>query len=210
MKLEIKKGLNKREKRMLFGGAIIGSLAIMIQFVILPLNTELEDKTAEFTALDMERQEIEMRLAQERFAQFEYDEAFEEYEALDGLFLRESLSNQVGREITILVEDHEFIALSQSISPHSNFMRGDITPETAVLTTMTITQTIRGPYDNLTWLLDSVEEIPYIRITRVAFDFEEDEDGYAATDVIALVFEVAMIKDSIIEAIENIDEPEEE
>ena len=201
MKLEIGLGkkLTKREKKLLMIVAVVGPLLLMVQFVILPLNDELADKSAELVRLTDERMDIEMTIAQEPLLRIDFDDAIVGYRELRDTLLSEYLSNEVGREITTLVEGHGFIALSQDITPHENFIREGITASSAAITTTTITQTIRGPYDNLTSLMDSVEEISYVRITRVAFNFEEDEDGHAATDTITVTFEITMLKDGIVD-----------
>jgi len=176
--------------------AIVGPLLLMINFVIIPLNNELGDKTVEAADLSDQQMLIEVTLAAEPYLRIEFENAAVSFLELRETLLSESLSSEVGREITILVEDHGFIALVQEITPPTSITMGAAAGR-AVLATATITQTIRGPYNHLKDLLNSVEEITYMRVTRVAFDFEEDEEGYAATDIITIIFEITMLIDGL-------------
>ena len=197
MKIE-KKSLTKREKVMLIGAGFAGALILMVQFVILPLNTQLEEKRAELAQLEMESAQLQIALSTEAATREEHALAIEEYEGRRTMFLSESLNSVIGRTLTMLVEAHELVAISQTLSNPTLFTTEEIDESRAALSSISVAMSISGAYNDLKRLLDTVERVPYLRMSRVSFGILSDTDGQVVTDRMTISFEVSMLKDAII------------
>jgi len=203
-----KKGLSKREKVLIIFMAIFGSLALMVVFVILPLYEQLGDKNTEFGYLQTEEQQILVKIATENVARENYDRLYETLLESSERFLNPSLSNEIGRMLTSLCENHGLQPISQQLSAPRDYAPaggsggasgGNGNGEGSVFLIVSASMVVRGSYVELKDLLDAVEDIEYFRVTRVSFGRSATETGQSL-DRISLNFEVTMLNDSAIES----------
>ena len=191
-----KKGLSKREKRLLMVMVVFGLFAVMVIYVIIPFYNELEDKSALYMDLEYEKIQIEMALAGEQRIANTHKDAFDEYNRASRRFLSESLSNEVGRMLTALCEDHELQPLSLNLSApriHTTGMEAVNDPDSVFLITSAI-MTVRGEYDDIKGLLDTVGKSEYIKVGRLSFGWQTTGE-FTYLDVITINFEVTMLED---------------
>ena len=208
-----KKGLTKREKRLLFVVGCAGSAILMFQFVLMPWYVDMGEKEEELVELRAEQQRLEMTLATAQGIRLAFEAALANDAELRERYFNESILSDVGRYLTLLVMEHDFLPTSQSLSPAVNFTASgdDITTFGIVRASMSI----NGNYAELKSLLDTVREIPYVRIPSLSFSMsgslvliefleEDDEDGvylgqffYADSDTsnVSLTFEVTTMRD---------------
>ena len=202
-----KKGLTKREKIMVLLLIIIGSLALMVAFVILPLYNQLNDKNDEYGALELEKSQIEVKLATETVARVNHTSLLMKLNRSSERFLNPSLSNEIGRMLTGLCETYGLQPVSQQLSAPKDFTTVEIKPgaekteSDSVFLIVSAAMTVKGSYEDLKNLLDAVERIEYFRISRVSFSANAavPEAGF---DRISLFFEVTMLKD-VLETIDS-------
>ena len=192
-----KRTLSKKEKRLLFGAGIIGFVLIMYMYVITPLNEQIESKTAEYETLSSQWRVIETQLRTENEIRESRDELMEQYYEVRDSYLDEALNQEIGREMTLMVREHDFLEVSQSISALSNFTSGGITGD-PVFSVLPITMSVRGGYDEIKGILDTMEETPYNSIISFAIsDSREDEFD---VDMVSLNFRLIMFRTGHLEA----------
>ena len=208
-----RKGFSKREKRLLFFLAIFAFTAIMVVFAILPFNNRLHDERQNLASIEMEQTRIQNLLASEPSIIENHENAIMAHEELLERFLPEMHISDVGRLLTRICEEHDLEPIDQRLANPSAFGGND---DSAILT-MNATMTVRGTYNNLKSLIDTIEQTEYMRISDVAFVVAEStrvgvvvigddySEGYivpvAASDVdfeidrILLSFEVIMMRE---------------
>ena len=193
-----KKGLKKREKILIFLVGTVGLVLIVYMYVITPLNEQIEAKTQERDALSQQWRVIEAGLRSEAEIRELRDDGLERYETIRDMHISESLNQEIGREMTYLVRDHNFREVNQSLSGVASFTEGGIEDD-AYFSFMPITMTIDGEFEDLTWMLDTFEYDTSVSITRFGLSFSEEFD-YERRDLIemssiSLGFRVIMIRD---------------
>ena len=215
-----KKGFSKREKRLLLLLVVVALFAVMVMYIIVPLYNQLNDKTVMIGNLTMEKNRIETTIRYEDKARENRDAAYARYAEQQERFLNESLSNEVGRLLTSLCEDHALRPVSQKLSPARVFSTDGKVDESndSVFLVISASMTVRGNYDSLKKMLGTVGETDYLRISRVSFDIpstaqQEDAAGAGTgsaqgaqpgatqeerydLDRLTVYFEVTMIKDN--------------
>ena len=211
-----KKGLSKREKALLIIMLVFGSFALMVMFVVLPLYNQLNDKNTEYGYLETEKIQIDVKLAAEAVARDNYTNVYNTLKSNSERFLNPSLSNEIGRMLTSLCENHGLQPISQQLSAPKDFVpagaagsgnspgnisgnssgnsSGNNSGEGSVFLIVSASMAVKGTYDELKSLLDAVEEIEYFRVTRVSFS-RNTADTELPMDRISLYFEVTMLKD---------------
>jgi len=192
-----KRTLSRREKILVFGGGTIGAFIILFQFVITPLNEQIEAKTAELSDLNMRWRVIESSLANEAQIREDREAAFEEYYEICDAYINEALNQEIGRELTHLVRDHNFMEISQSIAGLAGFTEGGITGNPA-FSILPITMTLGGGFEQLNWILDTMEVMPSTSITT----FSIAPGGPEANEIdgVTLAFRIMMFRHDFIES----------
>ncbi|MCL2198584.1 MAG: type II secretion system protein M [Defluviitaleaceae bacterium] len=180
-----KKGFTKREKLLLILVAVVGITAIMVMYVIIPFYNRLEDSREAYNALSMERMQVEMIKATEASLLAGYQAAVLEYYELREVFLSEAHLSGIGLLLTRLTLEHNMHPVDQRLSNPVT------SPGRDMLMVVTASMTLRGSYEDLKTLLDTVEETEYLRISHVAFSFGADGE----ISNVRVSFEVTMIRD---------------
>jgi len=192
-----KKSLNKREKRMMFLLIVVALFAVMVIYIIIPLYNQMEDKTTELGILETDQVTLISTLASEAAARDGNSSAIAQHNKTSERFLNEAASNDIGRLLTRLCENHGLRPVSQQLSDPKDFTTGEEddadTPKSSVFLVTTAMMTINGEYDNIRRLLDTVEQTEYLRISRLAFNRNADVGSWM--ERVAITFEVTMLKD---------------
>jgi len=166
-----KQGLSKREKMLLLVVGSVGLLAVMVQFVFLPMSNQLSAKRDTYDSLLMEKARIETSLATEANIRAKRDAALAAYHAISARFPYDSSSTVVGQLLTALCESHGLTPSDQKLSAPAVFSPDGVlrTAGDPAFTTVSVTMTVLGAYDDLKDVLDAVEQTDYLRISRVSF-----------------------------------------
>jgi len=197
-----KKSLSKREQVMMLALVIIAVVAVMILYVILPSYNKLIDKTDELDNLEYERIQVISSIAAEVMIRDNHDTVIAQHGVNSSRFLAQSMANEIGRMLTSLCEMHDLQPVDQNILPPVDFHiepdddsgSNDPAPvRDSVFLITTATMTLRGEYFDLMRLLNTVEQIDYIRISRVTY--VKSQDLTQSTDRMVVSFEVTMLKD---------------
>jgi hypothetical protein len=181
-----KKNLNKREKVLLLLLVVVGLFAGVVLYVIVPFYNELLEKQSEYDALLLNKMQIELSLNAEDATREEHASAVERHREISARFLSESLSSDIGRMLNNLCADHDLRWVNQSISAPRDFDDG------SVFVIVSAAMTVRGTYIDLKRLLDTVDQIEYIRISSVSFNIGGGAEP--ELDTISLNFDVTMMK----------------
>ena len=192
-----KRTLSKREKMLVFGGGTIGIFILMFMYVITPLSEQLETKTAELDDISMRWRMIESALANEAAIRESLEEAFDQYYVIRDAYLSEAMNQEIGRELTFMVRDHNFQEISQSISEIANFTEGGITGNPA-FSIQPISMTLGGGFEELQWILDTMEEMPSTSITNFSLSLGGAEGDMI--DGVSLSFRIMMFRRDFIES----------
>ena len=192
-----KKGLSKREKRLILLLAVVVLFAVTAMYVIVPLFNKLEDRIDEYNTLSLEKTRIESIIATELSTRAALDTAAAEHDELMANYLSESLLSEIGRMLTGLCEEHRLSPIDQRLSAPKPLVTGDEGDSGATVNpgflVVSATMTIRGSYDDLKSLLNTVDKTDYIRVSRVSFGRNNPETS--GFDRITVYFEVIMLKD---------------
>jgi len=192
-----KKGLSKREKLMLLIMVVIGLFAIMVMFVIIPFYEQLSAKTKALSDLEFTKAQIDTTLASEHGIRENYNAVLQQHDMNSARFLNEALSNDIGRMLTVLCENHSLQPIDQKLSAPVDFVikreGGEESAENSLFLIVSAVMTVRGEYDDLKSLLDTVEGIDYIRISRTSFS-RNTYNPESGLDRITVYFEVTMLK----------------
>ena len=197
-----KKSLSKREQVMMLALVVIAVVAVMILYVIIPSYNKLIDKTDELNDLEFERIQVISSIAAEVSIRDNHDTLVAQHGINSSRFLAESMASEIGRMLTSLCDMHELQPIDQSLQPPVDFFiepdedTGSNAPapgKDSVFLITTATMTLRGEYYNLMRLLDTVERIDYIRISRVTY--VKSQDVTLSADRMVVQFEVTMLKD---------------
>ena len=199
-----KKTLSKREQVMMLVLVVVAVFAVTILYVIVPSYNRLIDRTDEYNALEFEKIMIISTIASESAARGNHDALIAQYDNISSRFLCESSNNEIGRMLTGLCEMHSLQPIDQNLQPPVDLVIGDgdnagsgeagaNSRWSPVFLVETATMTLIGEYSDLMRLLDTVEQIEYIRISRVTY--AKSMDANLSADRIAVQFEVIMLKD---------------
>jgi hypothetical protein len=192
-----KNSLSKREKRLLIFLAAVSVIAIAVVYGITPLYNRLDEKTKEYHALELEKIRIEALIATEQAIRDNRDAGAARHGGLRAQFLSESLSNEIGRILTGLCEEHNLQPIDQKLSAAKDFTlkkgeRATDTGDSAFLIVSAV-MTVKGGYSDVKGLLEAVGERGYLRISRLALG--GGGDIAAGPGRVTISFEVAMLKD---------------
>jgi len=192
-----KKGLSKREKRLILLLAVVVLFAVTAMYVIVPLFNKLEDRIDDYNTLSLEKTRIEAIIATELSTRAALDTAAAGHDELMANYPSESHLSEVGRMLTGLCEEHRLSPIDQRLSAPKPLVTGDEGDDSATVNpgflVVSATMTIRGSYDDLKSLLNTVEKTDYIRVSRVSFGRNNPETS--GFDRITVYFEVIMLKD---------------
>ena len=205
MQAEVKKGLSKREKILLSIVLVFGIFAIMVMFVIIPLYNDLSDKTTLYNELTVQKIQIETKLSTEAATRENHTVVLARHKTNSERFLNTSLSNEIGRMLTTLCDEHGLSPVSQQLSNPKDFTKilsssgsrpsaDDKNGKETVFLMVTATMTVKGDYEDLKSLLDTVEQIEYIRVSRVSLG-RDTANPELVLNKITVTFEVTMLKD---------------
>jgi hypothetical protein len=187
------KGLSTREKKMLLFLAVFGTTALMVVFVIMPYFNRLQDERDALNALEMEQMRINILLASEQTLINNFDDAFEHYSETTQALITESHISEIGRMLTRICQEHGLMPIEQRLSNPVVFTDSDARDDDGgVLSTVSVSMSVRGSYNDLKRLLNTIEQTEYLRISRVSFSIGDDRD---VTERIALNFEVVMLRE---------------
>ena len=193
-----KRGLSKREKRLLMALVIIAFTAGMVLYIILPLYSLLHDEEEELGELVLERVQVDTSLAAESYIRDLRNTAAEQHDENSARYLNESLSNEIGRMLTVICEAHKLQPIEQKLSAPKDFaIEGSDEDENkeSVFLVVTAAMTLYGDYGDLLRLLDYMTLIDYIRVSRVSHTWSTDLER--ERDRITIDFEVTMLKNVI-------------
>ena len=199
-----KKSLTKREQTMMLALVVIAVFAVMILYVIIPSYNDLIDRQDELNALEFEKVNIVAAITAESYIRDNYDTAVTQHRVTTRGFLTESMTNEIGRMLTRLCETHDLQTINQDLSQPVDFYidksdgadtvnNDDYRKNNTVFLVQTATMTLEGLYDDLLRLLDTVEGIEYIRISRVTYAKSQNQE--LRPDRMVVQFEVTMLKD---------------
>jgi hypothetical protein len=179
-----KKGFTKREKVLLILMVFIGFTVVMVMYVIFPLNNRLIDETDRFHALEMEKSRLLYLFAAEQGIRESHTVSIHNFDEARERFLNESHISEIGRMLTLLCAEHNLIYIDQRLSSPT------VPAEWDAFMVMPVTMTLGGSYDDLMRLLDTVETIEHLRVTRLSFHVNELGD----LNRISINFEVIMMQ----------------
>ena len=192
-----RKGLSLRERRLIMLMLIIGVTTLMVVYIIIPLINTLEEKRALLGDLEMRKMQIETSLLAEQSMRDNLETARAGHDEICAQFLSRSLQSDIGRLLTQLCEEHNLQPVSQNLSAPENFR---IDPgntkddgQGSVFLTVTAAMAVKGGYDELRSLLDTVEQTGFLRVIRLSFG--RDEYDWPDIGSISITFEVTMLKD---------------
>ena len=181
-----KKGVSKREIVMLILMGLMGFTALMVVYVIIPASNRLQDQRDLYNTRTMERAQLDILLASEPGLREGHYAARLNYQDINRRFLSEGHSADIGRMLTMLLLEHNLTPIDQRLS-------APVVPEDgSAFLTVSAAMIINGTYDRLTALFDTVEEMEYLRISRVSFNTGYRHETW---DRINISFEVAMLRD---------------
>ena len=200
-----KKGLSKREKWLLLIMVVFGVFALMVVYIIVPMNDELNDKETKRSELEFEKLRIEQTLMLESSTRDSLDEAKGTHKGVAARFLSESSVSEIGRMLTELCEEHNLFPISLNTTAPVGFTTGGKDREEAAklaaesaFSIVTASMTVSGGYDSLKSLLDTAEQTEYLRVSRVSFG--RNVDDWPEVGNISITFEVTMLKDAATES----------
>jgi len=215
MKTE-KKGFSKREIRLLLMALSVALLAFMVIYVYIPLFDELNDKTSEYNELMLDRVHIDSMLASESSTRENHKAAIMRHDSYSSRFLSQSLISGIGRMLTDLCLSHRLQPITQLLSAPMDFSVvsnedgvGDIydaiagssdtdsdpADDETVFLIVSASMSVRGSYNDLKLLLDSVENTGYIRVSRVSFESDAEAPD-AILDRIMINFQITMLRET--------------
>ena len=181
-----KKGITKREKVLLIFMVVMGYTALMVIYVILPLNDNVHDRREDYQEAVIERMFTELLLAAEPNYRERHRISGLTFEDISSRFLNESHHSDIGRMLTQMIIDH-------GLMPSDLWVLSEIQPEHgSAFLAVSVSTTFHGTYHNLKSLLDTVEEIEYLRVTHLSFNTSYYDVPWQN---ISISFEVAMIRD---------------
>jgi len=191
-----KKGLTKREKVLLLVLIFMATFALMVVYVIIPLYNHLEDLRTEHNLLQIEQTRVEALIANENNLRDGRNQAVDQHKSDSARFLDESHASEIGRMLTVLCETHGLNPLSQVLNDPKDFKidEDDDSDRDTVFTILTANMVLDGNYQDLLRLLDTVEEIDYLRISNMAYIWDIRNE-FTGLDRITINFEVTMVKD---------------
>jgi hypothetical protein len=134
----------------------------------------------------MEKMQLDILFASEAFIREENETVALLYGEISDMFLSDAHSSEIGRMLTDISHAHNLMPVDLRLSPPTAFEAGDLFYIT------TVSMTVNGTYDDLKSLLDTVEEIEYLRVSRLSFSKSQPLDTVSR---IALTFEVTVIKE---------------
>jgi len=203
------KSLTKREKRLLLALVVFGLLAAAILLVIIPFYNNLDAKTSELNTAQLNKQQIDATLASESVIRENHDTVVSRESAAAADYLGESLGNDIGRMLTELCEQQGLSPIDLKLSNPKDFTAGTVKTgaqagagsggssgsapaPNSVFLVVSAVMTVKGEYENLKSLLDSVEQTTYLRVSGVTFT---SSGGIVSQlDKITINFEVTMLK----------------
>jgi len=192
-----KTGLTRREKLLLLIAVPVAVLALMVQFVYLPLSKQLTERRDVYDALSMEKARIETTLATEASIRSKRDAALKTFDGISVKFPYTSSSTEIGRMLTSLCESHNLAPTEQRLSDPVDFTA--VIPEgssaESVFSTVSAVMTVGGDYSNLKKLLDTVEKTDYLRVSRVSFGRRDVGESLFEHDKITIHFTVTLLKE---------------
>lgn len=213
----MKTGLNKREKIMILGAAIFVLIFLSFNYMIIPLNKQYIQKTEEYDSLDMERELVESKFNNEALTYVGHqrgEEAFNEIkkdypfvmpnEQLDSILTKICLDNRL-TPVTLGISDAEDFVLKKPDEeteeeveeeniPNESEESEETAPPSALLV-VTATMTLRGEYNSIKNLIDEIDKIDYIRISRLTFSLNNDTPTTNMPNI-SIFFEITMLNNA--------------
>ena len=154
-----------------------------IVYAIMPMYLNFEEAREELARIEDAWAQQTMLLASEAGIRAANEQAYENFNEAAEQFLLEAHASEIGRMMIALLSDHGLTSLDQRL--FEPVINGDIaTIETAM--------SLQGSYDNLKRLFDTIENTPYIRITRLSFSVSSENPSWLNN--VSINFEVAMIR----------------
>jgi hypothetical protein len=190
-----KANFTKREKMLIAVVLIGGSLALMIQFVLLPMNTRLENLRVELEDVTFRKAQVERQLGRVDALEEEHEEALLMYAELGQLYIPDSSSSAVSRIMTDLCFVHGLSPVDQRITEKRDFIIPGSTGE-PLFSAMTVNMTVEGGYSEIARLLDTVDQRDYVRVSRNNFNRRITDEGIEFGRI-TFQFEVLMKKDDM-------------
>lgn len=194
-----KQGLTKREKTLLMMLACIGLLYVAFQFVFMPAYNQYNDKTEELQNLQNKEMEVRTTLATEENTKASHEKALGDYSDLKGMYPAILTTEAVGRLLNGLCVDNGLEYLNQKLSdpvvltiPKKDADGKVTSEEKTAFSVVTATMTVNGNYTTLKSLLEAIEKLDYIRISRLSFNKGQFDEVW---EKISITFEVTMLNE---------------
>ena len=191
-----KKGLTKREKRLILLLIILSLVVGTLNLIIMPLVDRLTEKSEEFYALDFERMRVTLAMNSESNDRKRHADAIQKYEQIQSDYLSETQTNEIGRILNELCAAHNLRPTALSLSDCRDYLDPDIESAdeypSAAFSIISADMTVSGKYSDLKSLLDAVKDIPYLRVSNCSFSLNSDTTN-EYLDIISITFEITLL-----------------
>lgn len=193
------KGLSKREKVLISIAAVFALSFILFKFAIIPTYNNYMSKQEELDSLYYQKMLLEIKLQSEASVHENYDKAQKTYDAIIEQYPSVIPNEEIDRLLTGICLQNSMSVTSLKISNAIDYIMSQeeseskgISQNSAAFTIVKANMSLKGEYDSLKNLIDTVERIDYIRISQISYSRNKDTDSSS----ISITFEVMMFKDT--------------
>jgi hypothetical protein len=188
------KGLNKREKILLFSAGLVALIYFAIQFGILPMYDRYINGMDDRDRLTSEKAVVEINVASKPALIEANRLAQEQYETLTEAYPYHVPNEEVDNILTDLcLIRHNLMPTSLSINVQPPSPGGGDSASARVFTTVSARMNLAGSYADLANLLNEVEGIQYIQITRLSYTAPPQNATVHTQPNISVYFELTFL-----------------
>lgn len=201
----MKTALTNREKALLFIAAIVGVVFLAFNFLIMPTYDLYTGMLDEYDALTAEKMLLEIKLQNEESTRTGHDNAENAYNEAVRPYPAVMPNEEVDRILTGICLKNNLAPVMLGLSDAKAFgtdeKNGSSNPEDGeaqnppVFVVVTANMVLIGDYDSLKNLINTVDSMSYIRISRVSYSNNLKEDEPAQSNI-SVFFEVTMLNDT--------------
>jgi hypothetical protein len=166
-------GLSKRERLLIFVAAVIAVVFLTGQFALIPMYTHYTEISEEYDILLMEKIHLDMKIMNEALTTMNYERAVEKFDEINKAYPIDMPNTEIASTLTELCQRSGFSSIfSLAVSPR-NVLSEDI----YAFSSASVSMSLNGSYGALRTLIDTLEEIDYIRISQISFAGLQPTDG---------------------------------
>ena len=196
----MKQGLSKREKILILVAVVVVLIYGAFQFGITPVYNKYSEKQLKYEDLSYEKKLLDEKLKNRYDIRENYTNSEENFIEIKEQYPNIMSNEEIDRVLTGICLQNKLNPTLLGISDGTasgktlgqQASKKEETQKTSFFTVVTATMNLRGDYASLKGLINTVNEIAYIRISRVSFSFDREGTGASASNI-SVFFEVTML-----------------